>query len=338
MDNSLIEEMLKPTFYQVPTNKVEHLQTHISHLFITEARVYKVKKGVNFGFLDFSSLTKRKHYARREVELNSRLSPEIYLGVVSWGRIKGKWSWLHPDDERVEEVAVEMLPLNRGKILKRLIMEDAVPSGAMERIAKVVAGFHAKAETSSSISAFGLPENFKKNTEENFHQTKEFIGISISPWEYRLVKEQTERFYRKKGDIMKARAENGRVKDCHGDLHTEHICIANEKIYIYDCIEFNDRFRYGDMASEVAFLIMDLEFLMRKDLGQIFLGHYLRENPDPDMKEVLPFYKCYRAYVRGKVESFRLKDPFIPFEEKLSALLRAHRYFHLAREYAETML
>jgi len=338
MDPSLMQKMLDPSFYPGSTEKVEHIQTHISHIFLTNDRVYKVKKPVNFGFLDYSTLEKRIQFSFQEVKLNSRLSPEIYLGVRGLGRRKGEWRWMDPDDRRVEEAAVEMVRLPQEGMLKNTIMENRVPPGVMEKIAKKVARFHKETPGDPLLAHLGTPKGFKKNTDENFQQTQEFVGISISPQDWEFIKRQTEEFYRRRGTLMEERAKAGLVKDCHGDLHCQHICLWKGEVYVYDCIEFNQRFRYGDIASEVAFLTMDLEFLMRPDLARDFLDHYLKEQPDPTMDEVLAFYQCYRAFVRGKVESFRLNDPSIPHRDKEEALLRAHRYFFLARKYAEEMV
>ncbi len=338
MDPSLLERLLDPSFYPVPTRKVEHLQTHISHLFLTHERAYKVKKEVNFGFLDYSTLEKRRAFAFKEVELNSRLSPHIYLGVWGLGRRGGEWEWMPPREPEVEEVAVEMVRLPQEGMLKEMVMEDRVPPNTMAKIARKVARFHEEALEDPNFTSLGTPQGFKKNTDENFHQTKEFVGITISPWDLEFIKDKTEEFYRRRGTLMEERAMQGLVKDCHGDLHSQHICLWEGRVYIYDCIEFNERFRYSDVASEVAFLTMDLEFLSVPHLAQEFLEHYLKERPDTTLREILPFYQCYRAFVRGKVESFLLKDPAIPKRKKLEALLRAHRYFFLARRYAEVMV
>jgi aminoglycoside phosphotransferase family enzyme len=338
MDPSLLEKMLDPSFYPLYSTKVEHIQTHISHIFLTDNRAYKIKKSVDFGFLDYSSLEKRIAFSHKEVELNSRLSPEIYLDVKGLGRVEGTWSWLDPDDNRVEEVAVEMVRLPHDTMLKTLILEHRVPSKAMEKIANKIAHFHKGSPSNPSISYLGTPASFKENTDENFEQTEEFRCISISTQDWEYIKAKTEEFYQKKGKLMEERSQQGMVKDCHGDLHCEHICLWKDEVYIYDCIEFNQRFRCGDTASEVAFLTMDLEFLMRNDLAQYFLEHYLSETGDQTLKEVLPFYQCYRAFVRGKVESFRIKDSAIPMREKHQALLRAHRYFFLAIKYSREMV
>ncbi|GAI03116.1 unnamed protein product, partial [marine sediment metagenome] len=132
--------------------------------------------------------------------------------------------------------------------------------------------------------------------------------------------------------LFRKRVADGRIRDCHGDLHAAHICFTNG-ICIYDCIEFNDRFRYCDVASEVAFLAMDLDNYGRADLSQSFVNAYVNKSQDKELLTLLNFYKCYRAYVRGKVESFHLDDASISEEEKARAKIRAQRYFELADSY-----
>ncbi len=336
---SLVEAMQKEEFYPHHPAEVRMVQTHISWVFLADELVYKVKKPVNYGFLDFSTLEKRLFYCREEVRLNSRLSKEIYLGVVPLILEQDRWRLGKEEEiEEAKEYAVLMKRIPDDRLLNNLISENDVPSNAMETIARTVAEFHSKAERSQEIAAFGMPEAFKVNTDENFAQTEEFVGTSISKEAFELIKEKTNAFYEKKGYLMEKRAKEGKVVDCHGDLHSQHICLWEHKVIIFDCIEFNQRFRYGDVASEVAFLAMDLQFLMQDRLSKEFVEHYIRFSGDREIEEILPFYLCYRAYVRGKVESFRINDPHTPFSERMNALLRAQRYFFLAEEYAKRML
>ena len=335
---SIVEAMQERGFYPHRPQEVKMMQTHISWVFLAGELVYKVKKPVNYGFLDFSTLEKRRFYCQREVELNSRLSREIYLGVVPLVLEDGEWRLGSPNEmESASEYAVLMKRIPDEGLLQNLIMRGKVPPSAMEKVARVVAEFHSKADTSPEIAAFGTPEGFKVNTDENFAQTEEYVGISISPEAFKLIRERTEAFYDSKGWLMEKRAKEGRVVDCHGDLHCQHVCFWDDKVIIFDCIEFNERFRYGDVACEVAFLAMDLDFLMQTELAKGFVEHYINFSGDTELKELLPFYLCYRAYVRGKVESFRIKDEATPFTERMNALLRAQRYFFLAERYAREM-
>ncbi len=332
MDSStLIKFMLNPDTYPFKPEKVDMLQTHISYLFIAGEYVYKVKKPVNFGFLDYSTLEKRKFYCGQEIKLNSRLSPEIYLGVSEIVSCK---SILSLDGKgKIEEYAIKMSRLPPDMMMDRMIFDKRIDRAIIKKIADKLAAFHQSADVNSDISKFGDIEIILKNANENFLQTDKFIGISLTQDEYNLIKDFSHKFIDNNKPILKKRVDENKIKDCHGDLRTEHICIS-DKIYIFDCIEFNDRFRYGDVASEVAFLAMDLDFLGEAPLSRYFVDSYIEISGDTDIYKIINFYKCYRAYVRGKVESFQLNDPNIQPKEKEKSLNSARGHFKLASSYA----
>jgi len=334
MDSStLIKFMLNPDTYPFKPEKVEMLQTHISYLFIAGEYVYKVKKPVNFGFLDYSTLEKRKFYCGQEIKLNSRLSPEIYLGV---SEIVSDKSILSLDGKgEIEEYAIKMSRLPPDMMMDRMIFDKRIDKAIIKKIADKIAAFHQSADVNSDISKFGDIEIILKNANENFLQTDKFIGISLTQDEYNLIKDFSYKFIDNNKPILKKRVDENKIKDCHGDLRTEHICIS-DKIYIFDCIEFNDRFRYCDAASEVAFLAMDLDFLGEDTLSRYFVDSYIEISGDTDIYKIINFYKCYRAYVRGKVESFQINDPNIQPKEKEKSLNSARGHFKLAYRYAKS--
>ncbi len=301
------------------------VQTHISIIFMKEDFVLKVKKPVNFGFLDFSTLEKRKHYCEEEVRLNRRLCPEAYLGVVPIER-----------DGKVIEWAVKMKRLPVEKSLKNLIKTGRVRQEDIERVVSKIAEFHKQAETNENISSFGKAQNFRINTDENFQQTERFIGDTIDPEDFNFIREKTEKFYTKYGHILDKRAKAGFVKDCHGDLHTEHI-VVDQDICIFDCIEFNERFRYIDIACDVAFLLMDMDYLGVKDLSKQAENLYRKAFNEPELELLIPFFKSYRAYVRGKVNSLMSKDPLFSEEERQKRAEEAKKYFKLAKSYLEQL-
>ena len=319
-------ELVKPDSFPEKPESIKIIQTHISFIFILPNFVYKVKKPVNFGFLDFSTTVKRKFYCEEEVRLNKRLSPDVYLGVVPVVK-KGEGIKFGEEGEIID-YAVKMKRLPDERILKKLIEKDEAKKEDMARISRIIADFHKKAEINDEISSYGKVESIKLNTDENFEQTEDFIGITISERTYRKIKDFTNSFLKEK--IFEKRVEEGKIRDCHGDLHTEHICLS-DKIYIFDCIEFNKRFRYQDTASDIAFLLMDLEYNLRPDLARAFLKSYMDFSGDRSALDVLNFYKCYRAYVRGKVEGFKLSDPFIDDKETPKKIARL--YFDLAHFY-----
>ena len=326
----LVEALLKPEAYPETPPKVEMVQTQMSFVFLTGDYVYKVKKPVNLGYLDYTTLDKRHFYCQREVELNQRLCPEVYLGVVPITRDRG--GILIAGEGEVIEYAVKMRHLPRQAMMDVLLASNRVSPEMVTSVAQKLAEFHRKAETSATISAFGDLDTITQNTEENFSQTEKYIGNTITRDRYQHIKDYTESFIEHNVPLFHQRIAEGRIRDCHGDLHAAHICF-HDGIYIYDCIEFNDRFRYCDVASEVAFLAMDLDHYGRADLSSCFISAYIDASGDKELSRLLDFYKCYRAYVRGKVEGFKLDDPHISAEEKERVLSVARGYFELAESY-----
>lgn len=324
---SLVDALLDPKAYPHNPPNIELVQTQMSFIFLTGDYVYKVKKPVDLGYLDYTTLEKRQFFCHQEVELNRRLCPEIYLAVVPIVKEKGR---LHFEGKgKPIEYGVKMRQLPKERMLDVLLSANQVTSEMVTDIAQKLADFHPKAKTSPEISTYGEIEAIKRNTDENFNQTEKYIGISISSQKYHHIKNYTDNFIQESTPLFHKRIKEDRIRDCHGDLHAAHICFTNG-ICIYDCIEFNDRFRYCDVASEIAFLAMDLDRYHRADLSRDFVSAYVRLSDDQGLLKLLNFYKCYRAYVRGKVESFKLDDPYIPETEKKAILTTAQGYFDLA--------
>jgi aminoglycoside phosphotransferase family enzyme len=330
--SSLQKALLNPEIYPDRPRVIKFIETHISLLFLTGNHVYKLKKPVDFGFLDFTSLEKRRYFCEQEVSLNRRLSPTIYLGVIRITK-EGNQIYLEGKGKPVE-YAVKMKQIPEERLMDRLLEKKQVTPRMIEAVSEKLVKFYSAAETSDLIKSFAKPERVKQDTDENFEQTERYIDVTIPRKVYEEVKKKTNEFFRKNGEIFQQRIASDRIRDCHGDLRLEHIFWGDE-ISIFDCIEFNQRFRYTDIATDIAFLAMDLDYHGREDLGEHLIRAYVEESGDHEIMEVLDFYKCYRAYVRGKVESFRLDDPHIPEREKKEALKRAQRYFGLAHRYAQ---
>ena len=324
------QALLDPIAYPGSPSGVEMMQTQMSFVFLAGDYAYKVKKPVNLGYLDYTTLEQRHFYCQREVELNQRLCPDAYLGIVPITRNKDSIV-LEGWGEAIE-YAVKMRYLPQEVMMNVLLGKNQVSVEMVSRVAQRLAEFHQKAETSETISAFGGLDIITGNTEENFSQTIQYIGQTVSQEKYRHIKEYTSRFIEDNAFLFRQRIAGGKIRDCHGDLHAAHICFTDD-ICIYDCIEFNDRFRYCDVASEVAFLAMDLDHYGRADLSRSFVDAYVVFSQDNELPRLLDFYKCYRAYVRGKVEGFKLDDPHISEEEKNEVLAVARRYFELAESY-----
>jgi aminoglycoside phosphotransferase family enzyme/predicted kinase len=326
----LVKALLKPAAYPEATGKIELMQTQMSFVFLTDEFVYKVKKAVDLGYLDYTTLDKRRFFCQKEIELNRRLCPEAYLGVVPITqddgaiRIGGRGETI--------EYAVKMRRLPQQRMMNALLADDGVTAEMITGVAQRLAVFHKEAETNPEISAFGEIKAVTRNTDENFAQTEKYIGKTISEDSYRRIRKYTDSFVGENAPLFNKRIKEGRIRDCHGDLHAAHICFG-DGICIYDCIEFNDRFRYCDVASEMAFLAMDLDHYGRADLSRSLINAYVDVSGDKEMIKLLGFYKGYRAYVRGKVESFKLDDPYISKGEKEETQDIAASYFDLARAY-----
>jgi len=326
----MVQALLDPKVYPHSPKHVELGQTQMSFIFLTDDYVYKVKKSVNLGYLDYTTLDKRHFYCQKEVELNRRLCPDVYLGVVPITRDKGEIS-IEGEGE-VIEYGVKMRRLPQEAMMDVLLNANQVSPEMVASVAQKLAVFHQTAETNANIGAFGNLDTIIENTKENFTQTEKYIGNTISRERYQHIKDYTESFIEKNAPLFHKRIARGRIRDCHGDLHAAHVCLAHD-IYIYDCIEFNDRFRYCDVASEVAFLAMDLDHYGRADLSHSFVNAYVDRSQDRGLLELLDFYKCYRAYVRGKIGSFQLDDLHISQEEKTRVLAKTKSYFELAESY-----
>ena len=324
----LVQALLKPEVYPEKPEGVELVQTQLSFVFLAGELVYKVKKPVDFGFLDFTTLEKRRYYCEQEVRLNRRLCPDIYLGVVPIIKTEGGFA-IRGEGEAVE-YAVKMRRLPQERTMDKLLQKGMVSPEMVAKVAEKLVEFHRQAQTIKE--GFGDLATARMNAEENFAQTQKYIGLTITPEEYERIRNYTESFLENNAGLFAKRVKEGRVKDCHGDLHTAHICFT-DKICIFDCIEFNERFRYQDVANEIAFLAMDLDYHGQKALSNHFVNTYIELSGDRELEKLLNFYKCYRAYVRGKVESFKLDDPHISEEEKEKTLIVAKRYFELAGSY-----
>jgi aminoglycoside phosphotransferase family enzyme len=322
--------LLNPQAYPHKPQKIELVQTQMSFIFLAGDFAYKVKKEVNLGYLDYTTLEKRHFFCHQELELNRRLCPGAYLAVVPIVEEKGGL--------RIEgrgkaiEYAVKMKRLPQERMMDVLLPQGQVTPEMIARVAEKLVSFHQKAETNQEIAVFGKLDVIRQNTDENFAQTEKYIGTSITAEEYQHIKNYTDNFVDSNASLFDKRVREGKIRDCHGDLHAAHVCFTDD-ICIYDCIEFNDRFRYSDVASEIAFLAMDLDRYQQAGLSRHLVNTYVELSHDEELLKLLNFYKCYRAYVRGKVESFKLDDPCIPEGEKARILSVARSYFQLAESY-----
>ncbi len=315
---------------------IEMKQTHISVLLLSRNYVIKLKKPVDFGFLDYTTLNKRLKACEDEVRLNRRLCPDTYIGVGGVSEIDGQIRFSDREGNIVD-YCVRMKRLPEDRMLDRMVANDTVTEAVIDRVAARLCEFHAKAARGPEIAKWGGLDEIRHNWEENFIQTEPFIDRTISAPAYEAIRSWVNEEIETKADLFIRRAREGRIVDGHGDVRCESVCVKDDAICIYDCIEFNDRFRCGDVASEAAFLAMDLDARGRPDLGYFFTEAYQRRTGDEDFFTLLPFYRCYRAYVRGKVLSFRLNESEFSEEERRMAAARAGNFFNLALRYASRL-
>ena len=336
MDSDLIAFLGKADSYPHKPESVEHIQTHISHVFIASPYVFKFKKSVDFGFLDYSTLEKRREFCHREVELNRRLCEGVYLGVVSVTGGDGGYAFAPENPEAGEpvEYAVKMEQLPERYFLHRIIEDGKLTDEHIDRVTDKLANFYLSQDPDQEIAKWGEIERIKVNTDENFEQTEAFVGDILDRITFEAIRDYTNGYFERHASLFKKRIEKNRIVDGHGDLHLDHIHITPEEVRIYDCIEFNDRFRYGDLAADLAFLAMDLDFIDRWEEERYFISRISRKLGDPDLLDIIDFYKCYRAYVKGKVKSLQSTEEEVPREERESSAERARRYFRLSLRYA----
>lgn len=328
---TLLEAMSDPAFYPEPTTRVEVVQTHISFIFLTDRYAYKVKKAVDFGFLDYTTLERRRRLCHREVALNSRLSPEAYLGVVEIREKDGRLAV--GGDGEVVEVAVRMVRLPEERMLRRVLARGEGGPELVRSIARMLATFHAGAFISPELQAIKGLDGVRFNCVENFQQTERYIGTLLTDEMFNFIRTSTDLFLQRKRPLFARRLADGRIVDGHGDLHLDSIC-ATDPVQIFDCIEFNERFRIQDTAEEMGFLAMDLEYAGHPELARVVIDEYIAASGDRELADLLSFYKAYRAYVRAKIHSFQTDDPHVPDARKAELATTASRYYELAARYS----
>jgi aminoglycoside phosphotransferase family enzyme/predicted kinase len=302
-------------------------------VFLAGPFVYKIKKPVNLGFLDFSTLPKRRHFCDEEVRLNRRLAPTVYRGVVPVGR-SGTGVKVEGPGE-VVEWAVKMERLPDEATLAAHLQRGEVGIELVQSLARKIASFHAQAENGEAIAAFGRWEVVARNARENLDSATLLVGTTVSQAGLERLRTLTDEALTRLHLLVASRAERGVPRDTHGDLHLDHIYLFPDReppadLVLIDCIEFNERFRYADPVSDMAFLVMDLRFQGRHDLARVFAEEYFRASGDEEGPALLPFYTAYRAAVRGKVEGLELLEKEIPQGERDAALTRARAHRLLA--------
>ncbi|MCE9519027.1 MAG: AAA family ATPase [Verrucomicrobia bacterium] len=328
----VLDFLSRPESYPHRPKQVTMVQTHASWVFIASPLVCKIKKPVNLGFLDFSTLELRHEDCEREIVLNRRLAEDIYLGVESIRQHDGALQF--GGNGEIVEWCVMMCELDSRFLLSHLLKEGSVGAAEMDRIVDKLSRFHAAQPPLAPDEAATAIERLRLATDGNFQVARDWIGKSLSQSCFDIITHFTNKFFDCQNTLLKSRILEGWIRDCHGDLHAEHIHLAPNAVRIYDCIEFNTRFRHIDIANDIAFLAMDLDGNGRPDLARHLVTRFADLMNDPGMMPLMDFYKCYRACVRGKVESLHSAAETAGESERAESLAKARRYYQLALRYA----
>jgi len=328
----MVDDLQRVDRYDPVPDRVELIQTHASWVFLAGDYVYKVKKPVDFGFLDFSSRAKRRFCCEEELRLNRRLGGDYYLRVEKV--VKRDGGYFFGGDGLVVDYAVVMRRLPERFLMRTLLAEDKLEPRQFVALVALLYTFYEQAQVFKD-GRFGSREKVRFDVEENFAQTEVFINDTILANDFKRISSFSRGFLEHKRKLFSRRVKDGFVREGHGDLHMEHICLPPDGLpVIYDCIEFNQRFRRLDVVNDIAFLAMDLEVNNRFDFASLFLNYCHEQLGALFEPELLFFYKCYRAYVRGKVWSFISSDSALAKADREQARARAGRYFKLATVYA----
>jgi uncharacterized protein len=327
--------LLDPALYPGEVSAVELRETHISRVYLAGDCVYKFKKPVDFGFLNFVSLDSRKRFCAREVELNRRLAPDVYLGVgLLISQPDGKFALRMPNesehDTTILDYCVVMRRLSDAENLSALLQNAQAPDELFVQIGEQLADFFAGTER-FTLETSDATAVLRSNCLENFEQTRAYIGEAIDPHRHAFLEATCRSFLDTHVALLDARAHEGRICDGHGDLRLDHI-YASRRLEIIDCIEFNERFRRGDSALDLAFLLMDLEFAGHPGQAQTLLAACARRMNDPGMYGVIDFYIAYRAMVRAKVDCLRLAS--LAPDERPARITEIRRFLDLSAQAA----
>ena len=331
----VIQAMLKADFYPHPvTEPVELIQTHISYVFLTGDFVYKLKKAVNFGFLDFSTLDKRQHFAAEEVRLNQRGAGKLYLGVVPVTQ-SGEEFAISGEGTPVE-YAVKMQQFPQNALLSEMFDKGTLTEDLIVTLAQELAQFHAQSASNDHIRTYGTVAAIRQAFDENYSQSTGYIDRVQTQARWDATKAYSDRIFDTQAILFESRLKADKIRECHGDIHLRNIAYWNGEMLLFDCIEFNEPFRFVDTMYDLAFVCMDLDARGRSDYANLLMNTYLETTGDYEGAQVLPLYLSRQAYVRAKVTSFLLDDPGIPENVKIESAKTAADYYRLSYNYTQS--
>ncbi len=328
----LIEALSRPEAYPHATGTIEVVETHISWIFLTDSLAYKVKKPLDLGFLDFSTLEKRRHCCNEELRLNQRLCGEIYLSVVPI--VRSANTFLVDAKGEIVDYAVKMVRFERTMELDRMLAKKLLNQEHIDLLSTMIARFHASLPAEPAESGFGQPENLIKPILHNFTSMEPIAAVADEVSQLEVLRSWCIREHQRLSPLFLERKRGGFIRQCHGDMHTGNMVWWRGRIFIFDCIEFNESLSIIDVISDLAFLFMDLEHGGERGLAWRLLNNYLAESGDYGALPLLSFYTVYRAMVRAKVTAIRYGQT--SDQEEAKKILEEHRsYLQLAADFSD---
>ncbi|MEZ6061343.1 MAG: AAA family ATPase [Planctomycetaceae bacterium] len=328
VQNQLIDGLTNPAVLPYPCNRVELVETHISWVLLTGQRAYKIKKPVDFGFVDFTTLERRRHFCEEEIRLNRRLAPDLYLGVVpvtgtiDQPRIGG--------DGPVIDYAVEMKQFDQQQLLSHLPLHVLSPSH-IDNLADQCADFHQLAHVADATSRYGRPGQIMQPVRDNFellcHADQSIHDL------VETLRDHAEHEFRQLLPVFSDRKQSGMIRECHGDLHLGNMFLQDDRVTVFDAIDFNDDLRRIDIICDIAFAVMDFEDRGCPEIAARFLNRWLERTGDYAGLKVLPFYAAYRATVRAKIDAIRIHQPDLTQSDQRHLSNDCRGYLELARRF-----
>lgn len=332
---SMVKGLMQPEAHHPQVAECVLIETHISWVIIAEPYAYKIKKALDMGFLDFSTLEKRHHFCQEEVRLNKKLAPNIYLGVIPITGTVASPQW-DGDGEPIE-YAVKMRAFPQEKQLDRVLADGLLRAEQFDLLARHIANFHEQTEEAAKESDYGSPEVILHPVLENFVQIREHCTNKELLELLAQLEKWNDDLFESLRPFFTARKNEGFVKECHGDMHLRNIAWVDDQPVVFDCIEFNPYLRWIDVINDVAFLVMDLDDRKQPEFASRFINKYFEYTGDYESIHIFKYYLVYRALVRAKIDAIRADQAGISSIDKNNAEKSFQNYLQLALDYTRVV-
>lgn len=335
--NQLIHALCNPEVYPHPVDMITTIETHISVVFLTGDYAYKLKKPVNFGFLDFTELSEREKFCQKELVLNRRTAPELYIEVVQLYQNGSVYSFTPVEaKQKPVECLVKMLQFDPNQVLGRLVNKVSITAPQIEKLVSEISKLHLSAQTVDKDSVFGEPDTILQPMLDNLLSLRQFFTehpeLNRFKQELNEIESWTLNQFTDLKPCIQKRKALGFIKSCHGDLHLDNIALVNDTPLLFDAIEFNDHFSQIDVISDLSFLLIDLEYREQEALSRLILSHYLHYTQDYAALKLLRFYKVYRSMVRAKISALQAAQNPKPSLKFQTLTQKTIGYLHLANK------